>query len=101
MMANEKGTFTTRAKRLFRLILTRPERLTNKQRQLRDDLVAACPEMIDLDDLVTSFAQLLKPSQVNNTRLDDWITTRQRLTCHTCTPSPAGLLKTATPSTPA
>lgn len=60
---------------LARLILTRPERLTDKQRQLRNDLVAACPEMIDLADLVTSFAQLLKPGSGNDSRLDDWITT--------------------------
>jgi hypothetical protein len=60
---------------LARLILTRPDRLTDKQRQRRDDLVAACPEMIDLADLVTGFAQLLKPSSGNDSRLDDWITT--------------------------
>jgi len=29
--------------------------------------------MIDLADLVTSFAQLLKPSEGNNIRLDTWI----------------------------
>jgi len=58
---------------LARLILTRPDNLTDKQRQLRDDLVAACPEMIHLADLVTSFAQLLKPSEGNNIRLDTWI----------------------------
>jgi len=60
---------------LARLILTRPDPLTDKQRQLRDDLVAACPEMIDLADLVTGFAQLLKPSQGNNIHLDTWIST--------------------------
>jgi hypothetical protein len=60
---------------LARLILTRPDRLTDKQRQLRDDLVAACPEMIHLARLVTGFAQLLKPSSGNDSRLDDWITT--------------------------
>src|SRR5207248_8206849 len=60
---------------LARLILTRPDHLTDKQRQLRDDLVAACPEMIDLADLVTGFARLLKPSEGNNIRLDTWIST--------------------------
>jgi len=60
---------------LARLILTQPDRLSDKQRQLRDDLVAACPEMIDLADLVTGFAQLLKPSNGNDSRLHDWITT--------------------------
>jgi len=62
-------------RRLSRLILTHPDRLTNKQRQLRDDLVASCPEMIDLGDLVTGSAQLLKPSSGNDSRLDDWIAT--------------------------
>jgi len=58
---------------LARLILTRPDNLTDKQRELRDDLVAACPEMIDLADLVTGFAGLLKPRPGNDKRLDDWI----------------------------
>jgi transposase len=31
--------------------------------------------MIDLADLVTDFAQLLKPTGGNDSRLDDWITT--------------------------
>lgn len=60
---------------LARLILTRPDRLSDKQRQLRDDLVSACPQMIDLADHVTGFAQLLKPSKGNDSRLDDWIAT--------------------------
>jgi transposase len=58
---------------LARLILTRPDNLSDKQRQLRDDLVPACPQMIDLADLVASFAGLLKPSPGNDNRLDDWI----------------------------
>src|SRR5205814_7767227 len=62
-------------RRLSRLILTHPDRLTDKQRQLRDDLVASCPEMIDLADLVTSFAPLLKPNSDNESRHDYWITT--------------------------
>jgi transposase len=56
-----------------RLILTHPAKLTDKQQQLRDDLLAACPEMIDLADLVTGFAKLLRPSAGNNELLDDWI----------------------------
>jgi transposase len=60
---------------LARLILTRPDNLTSKQQQLRDDLVASCPQMIDLADLVTGFAALLEPKPGNDIRLDDWIAT--------------------------
>ena len=60
---------------LARLILTRPDRLTDKQRQRRDELVAACPEMIDLADAVVGFAQLLRPHSGNDSRLDTWIAT--------------------------
>jgi Transposase len=59
---------------LARLVLTRPDHLSDKQRSLRDDLVAACPELIDLTDLVGSFVGLLKPRAGNDKRLDDWIT---------------------------
>jgi transposase len=56
-------------------MLTRPDRLTDKQRQLRDDPSAACPEMIDLAELISSFADLLHPRQGNHARLDNSITT--------------------------
>ncbi|GAB4054923.1 ISL3-like element IS466 family transposase [Catellatospora paridis] len=62
-------------RRLARLMLTRPDNLTDKQRAVRDDLTAACPEMIDLAELIRSFAGLLQPQHGNSERLDEWITT--------------------------
>ncbi|HCT79613.1 MAG TPA: ISL3 family transposase [Micromonosporaceae bacterium] len=55
------------------LLLTHPERLTDKQRSLRDDLTVACPQMIDLADFIRDFAKLLHPREVNANRLDEWI----------------------------
>lgn len=55
------------------LLLTHPERLTSKQRGLRDDLTAACPEMIELADFIRDFADLLHPREGNAGRLDEWI----------------------------
>lgn len=43
-----------------RLLLTHPDKLTDKQIRLRDELTTGCPEMIDLADLITGFAGLLK-----------------------------------------
>lgn len=43
---------------LARLVLIRTDHLSDKQRRLRDELVAACPEMIDLAGLVHSLADL-------------------------------------------
>jgi transposase len=60
-------------RRLARLVLTRPDRLTDAQRERRDELTAACPEMIDLTGLVAAFADLLRPRQDNSQRLDEWI----------------------------
>lgn len=61
-------------RRLARLVLTRPDNLTDKQRTVRDELTAACPEIIDLTGLVGSFAELLRPQDRNSERLDEWIT---------------------------
>ncbi|MEU8378473.1 ISL3 family transposase [Streptosporangium sp. NPDC048865] len=62
-------------RRLARLLLTRPDHLTDDQRRLHDDLTATCPEMIDLTGLVRTFADLLRPRQDNTDHLDAWITT--------------------------
>jgi hypothetical protein len=51
----------TLPRRLAGLLPTHPDHLTDKQRSLRDELSAACPEMIDLAALVASFADLLDP----------------------------------------
>ena len=65
----------TSPRRLAGLLLTHPDHLTDKQRSLRDELTAACPEMTDLAALVASFADLLDPRSGNDKRLDDWIST--------------------------
>lgn len=62
------------ARRLTRLLLTRPDRLTDGQRALLDRLTDACPEMSALEALVRGFAALLTPAAGNDDRLTDWIT---------------------------
>jgi len=58
-----------------RLLLTHPDKLTDKQIRFRDELTGHCPEMIDLAGLITTFANLLTPCPGNDKRLDGWITT--------------------------
>lgn len=70
---NDRASISPR--RLTGLILTHPDRLTDAQRHLRDELTGACPEMIDLADAVRGFAGLLTPHADNATRLQEWITT--------------------------
>ncbi len=62
-------------RRLTGLILSHSDNLTDQQHKLRDELTAACPEMIELSDAVSRFATLLKPRNGNETRLAEWITT--------------------------
>ncbi len=50
-------------RRLTSLVLTHPDHLSDNQRQHRHQLTTACPEMIDLTELVGSFAALLRPSE--------------------------------------
>ena len=58
-----------------RLLLTRPDRLTDKQIRLGDELSATCPEMIDLADRIATFTELLKPRPANDTLPDGCIAT--------------------------
>lgn len=62
-------------RRAARLLLTRPENLTERQHERLQDLTAACPEMTTLAGLVRSFAALLAPHKDNPERLTEWITT--------------------------
>lgn len=64
-------------RQLTRLMLTHPDHLTDHQREQRDELTAACPQMIDLAGLITTFAELLRPAECNGILLDTWITTAQ------------------------
>ncbi|EIV92892.1 transposase family protein [Frankia sp. QA3] len=60
-------------RRLTRYLLTAPDRLTDRQRELLDTLTAACPEITALAGLVRSFAALLTPADDNAERLTVWI----------------------------
>ncbi|SQD96686.1 transposase [Parafrankia sp. Ea1.12] len=60
---------------LTRLLLTRPDTLTDAQRDRLDQLTAACPEMTTLAGLIRGFAALLDPTDGNDDRLTAWITT--------------------------
>ncbi len=62
-------------KRLTRLLLTRPDALSDSQRSLLSQLTAACPEMTTLAGLVRSFAALLKPDPANEGKLSEWAET--------------------------
>ena len=62
-------------KSVTRLLLTRPDALSDGQRSLLAELTATCPEMTDLARLVRSFAALLRPDPANEARLKDWAET--------------------------
>jgi transposase len=62
-------------RRAARLMLTRPENLTERQRERLQALTAAYPEMTALAGFVRSFAALLTPRTDNPARLTEWITT--------------------------
>ena len=60
------------ARRVTRLLLTRPDALSDAQQALLGKLTAACPEMTSLAGLVQSFAALLKPDPGNDDKLQEW-----------------------------
>ena len=62
-------------RRVTRLLLTRPDALSDGQRPLLAGLTAACPEMTSLAALVRSFAALLRPDPANEAKLRDWAET--------------------------
>ena len=76
-------------RRVTRLLLTRPDALSDSQQTLLGGLTAACPEMTSLAGLVRSFAALLKPDPANEAKLREWAETARAATCRACTPSPA------------
>jgi hypothetical protein len=81
----------TSPRRLAGLLLTCPDLLSDKRRQLRDELSAACPQMIDLAELISSFAELLHPNEGNDRRLDEWVATARAAdlpNLHAFTPRP-------------
>ena len=62
-------------RRVTRLLLTRPDALSDSQQTLLAGLTAACPEMTSLTALIGSFAALLQPDPANEARLGDWAET--------------------------
>jgi transposase len=59
-------------RRVTRLLLTRPDVLSDSQQTLLAGLTAACPEMTSLAALIRCFATLLRPDPANKARLKDW-----------------------------
>jgi transposase len=59
-------------RRATRLLLTRPDRLTERPAATVQRLTASCPEMRILADLVTGFAALLDPDERNEAELKEW-----------------------------
>jgi transposase len=62
------------SRKAARLLLTRPENLTERQRERLQALTAACPEMTALVAAVRSFAVMLAPHKDNPARLAAWTT---------------------------
>jgi len=60
-------------KRVTRLVLTRPDALSDDQQALLGKLTTACPQMTDLAELVRCFAALLTPDAANQAKLGEWI----------------------------
>jgi transposase len=56
------------------LLLTRPENMTDGQRETATRISSACPEMNALASLIRSFAAMLDPDPGNEDRLQQWIT---------------------------
>jgi transposase len=64
-------------RRAARLLLTRPDHLTDRQSERCDRLAASCPQMTALRCLIRDSAGLLKPEQTNPARLQTWIRAAQ------------------------
>jgi transposase len=62
-------------RRVARLLLTRPDALSDSQRSLLAALTGACPEMTGLAALIRSFAALLRPDPANEAKLSEWAQT--------------------------
>lgn len=60
-------------RRATRLLLTRPDNLTDRQGERIDQLASACPEITALRSLIGAFASLLRPEPANAIKLDKWI----------------------------
>jgi transposase len=61
-------------RKVAQLLLTKPENLTDRQRETATRISSACPEMNALASLIRSFAAMLDPDPGNEGRLQQWIT---------------------------
>lgn len=61
-------------RRVTRLLASRPENLSERDRELTQKLAATCPEMTAVAASTTAFAHLLRPDAGNADLLDAWIT---------------------------
>ena len=88
-------------RRVTRLLLTRPDALSDSQQALLAGLTAACPEMTSLAALVRSFAALLRPDPAQRGQAQGLGRDRPGLRpAEHRTPSPAAWTWTPRPSSP-
>lgn len=64
---------TISAKRVTRLLLSNPDKLSDTDRELAERLSSSCAEMTVLATSVRNFAAPLKPDPKNAELLDSWI----------------------------
>ncbi|GAA2791957.1 hypothetical protein GCM10010505_19370 [Kitasatospora aburaviensis] len=64
----------TTPRRFARLILTRPENRRDKDTELLGELTEPCPELAEFARLIEGFAQPLTPTEGNDAKLTEWIT---------------------------
>jgi transposase len=62
-------------RKVTRLLLTRPDEVQDRDRDLLGALTAVCPEMTALGVAIRTFANLLSPHEDNAEHLDEWIAT--------------------------
>ena len=60
-------------RKAVQLLLTKPENLSDQQRESVTRIAEACPEMKALASLICSFAAMLDPDPGNEERLQEWI----------------------------
>ncbi|WSQ41242.1 hypothetical protein OG609_42780 [Streptomyces sp. NBC_01224] len=84
------------ARRLARMLLSKPDNLKAEHHDLLARLTAACPEMTQLATRIRTFAQLLKPHPGSADALELWITRTAQPICPICTPSPGAWSETST-----
>jgi hypothetical protein len=79
------------ARRLARMLLTKPDNLKAEHHDLLARLTAACPEMTHLASHIRGFADLLTPREETPTGSRAGSSRCAQSTCPICTPSPTGL----------